>query len=113
MNIHVKTNIKKAGTPAKSPARKSINISGADMTNIIGGLIPLDNSQSSVFRSYSVIDELESLGLIESPIESRMTRARSRLVELGMFDKSTGEIILNPILLHSGYIISFQGLGNE
>lgn len=83
------------------------------MANIITGGIPSGNSQSSVFRSYSVIDELESIGLIDSPIESRMTRARSRLVELGMFDKSTGEIILKPILLHSGYIISFQGLGNE
>lgn len=83
------------------------------MANIITGGTPSGNSQSSVFRSYSVIDELESVEIIESPIESRMTRARSRLVELGMFDKSTGEIILNPILLHSGYIISFQGLGNE
>ena len=91
----------------------SITILGSDMTNIIAGGNPSGNSQSSVFRSYSVIDELESIGLIESPIESRMTRARSRLVELGMFDKSTGEIILNPILLHSGYVISFQGLGNE
>ena len=83
------------------------------MANIITGGNPSGNSQSSVFRSYSVIDELESVGLIESPIESRMTRARSRLVELGMFDKSSGEIILKPIHLHSGYIISFQGLGNE
>lgn len=78
------------------------------MTNIIDGAFPQNNTLPSQIKSYSVIDELESLGLINSSLDTRLLRARTRKAELGFFDKSTGEISAELTLLHSGYVISFQ-----
>lgn len=91
------------------------------MKQIITGVIPSGNSHQSVKNypfffewssslslSYSVIDELESIGAIPSSMESRLKAARSRFVELGLFDKETGEVIVEPSLVRGNYVINFR-----